>query len=229
MTSSLLLWLSHFEAQESNFKDQLQQLWIQTLNCLQKLRPIIEFNSSFLQLQEPLLEKTLDHPDPIISDSTVNFWNSTYGEQMKLDYPQSLLPILDKLSRKGKIKLCKKSLSPNGKTNSEVDKVTAPNRYKVPTTLRRCSKRVELLGNAANSSEGNDKIYPKSKRRHTELTEHQKEVRRAQQGRSMDCSGHGPGIRTYTSVDFSQGNEESQESQDVRDADSILEMLRKVN
>ncbi|XP_016448044.2 uncharacterized protein LOC107773110 [Nicotiana tabacum] len=229
MTSSLLLWVSHFEAEDSNFKDQVQQLWIQTLNCLQKVRPIIEFNSSFLQLQEPLLEKTLDHPDPIISNSTVNFWNSTYGEQIKLDYPQCLLPILDKLSRKGKIKLCKKRLSPNGKTSSEVDNVTAPNRYKVPTTLRRCSKRVELLGNAANSSEGNDKIYPKSKRRHTELTEHQKEVRRAQQGRSMDCSGHGPGIRTYTSVDFSQGNEESQESQDVRDADSILEMLRKVN
>ena len=36
-----------------------------------------------------------------------------------------------------------------------------------------------------------------------ELIEHQNEVRRAQQGREKDCSGHGPGIRTYTSVDFS--------------------------
>ncbi|KAK4375603.1 hypothetical protein RND71_006280 [Anisodus tanguticus] len=222
MTSALLLWLSHSEAQDSNFKDQLQQLWIQTLNCLQKTRPIIKFNSSFLQLQEPLLEKTLDHPDPIISNATVNFWNYTYGEQIKLDYPQSLLPILDKLSRKGKIKLCKNSLSANNKSNSEVDKVTVPNKYKVTTTLRRCSKRVELVG-------GNEKMCSSSKRRHTELTEHQKEVRRAQQGRGMDCNGHGPGIRTYTSVDFSQGNEESQESQDIRDADSILEMLRKVN
>ncbi|KAH0656959.1 hypothetical protein KY285_031841 [Solanum tuberosum] len=227
MTSTLLLWLSHFEAQDSNFKDQLQQLWIQTLNCLQKTLPIIEFNSSFLQLQEPLLEKTLDHPDLVISNSTVNFWNSTFGEQTKLDYPQSLLPVLDKLSRRGKIKLGKSSLLTNTKGSGDVDKVTVPNRYKVPTTLHRCSKRVELVGNAANSSEGNDRIYSKSKRRHTELTEHQKEVRRAQQGRSMDCSGHGPGIRTYTSVDFSQGNE-SQESQDIRDADTILEMLRKV-
>ncbi|XP_060172031.1 uncharacterized protein LOC132603135 isoform X2 [Lycium barbarum] len=214
MTSTLLLWLSHSEAQDSNCKDQLQQLWIQTLNCLQKTRPIIKFNSSFLQLQEPLLEKTLDHPDPIISNSTINFWNSTYGEQIKLDYPQSLLSILDKLSRKGKLKLCKNSPSANGKDIS--------NRYKAPTTLRRCSKRVELM-------EGNDKMCSSSKRRHTELTEHQKEVRRAQQGRGMDCSAHGPGIRTYTSVDFSQGNEESQESQDIRDADSILEMLRKLN
>ncbi|MCD7466471.1 hypothetical protein HAX54_003220 [Datura stramonium] len=227
MTSTLLLWLSHIEAQDNDFKDQLQQLWLQTLNCLQKMQSIIEFNSSFLQLQELLLEKTLDHPDPLISSSTVNYWNSTFGEQTKLDYPQCLLPVLDKLSRKGKIKLCKVNLLVNDKGSAELDKVTVSNRYKVPTTLRSCSKRVELVGNAANSSEGNDRIYSKSKRRHTELTEHQKEVRRAQQGRSMDCSGHGPGIRTYTSVDFSQGNEESQESQDIRDADSILEMLRK--
>lgn len=66
-----------------------------------------------------------------------------------------------------------------------------------------------------------------SKRKRPELTERQKEVRRAQQGRVRDCDGRGPGIRTYTSVDFSQGNEESQESQEIRDADSILEMLRK--
>lgn len=46
------------------------------------------------------------------------------------------------------------------------------------------------------------------------LTEHQKEVRRAQQGREWDCGGHGPGIRTYTNVDFSQGNDELPETQD---------------
>ncbi|XP_047262512.1 uncharacterized protein LOC107854333 isoform X2 [Capsicum annuum] len=222
MTRTVLRWLSHFEAQDSNFKYQLRQLWIGTLNCLQKTRPIIEFNSSFLKLQEPLLEKTLDHPDLIIFNSTVNFWNSTFGEQTKLDYPESLLSVLDKLSRRGKIKLGKNSSLANN-DSSNVDEITVPNRFKVPTTLRRCSKRVELMGNVANSSGG------KSKRRHTELTEHQKEVRRAQQGRSMDCSGHGPGIRTYTSVDFSQENEESQESQDIRDADTILEMLRKVH
>ncbi|PHU10415.1 hypothetical protein BC332_22275 [Capsicum chinense] len=222
MTRTVLRWLSHFEAQDSNFKYQLRQLWIRTLNCLQKTRPIIEFNSSFLKLQEPLLEKTLDHPDLIIFNSTVNFWNSTFGEQTKLDYPESLLSVLDKLSRRGKIKLGKNSPLANN-DSSNVDEITVPNGFKVPTTLRRCSKRVELVGNVANSSGG------KSKRRHTELTEHQKEVRRAQQGRSMDCSGHGPGIRTYTSVDFSEENEESQESQDIRDADTILEMLRKVH
>ncbi|PHT28532.1 putative sugar phosphate/phosphate translocator [Capsicum baccatum] len=54
MTRTLLRWLSHFEAQDSNFKDQLQQVWIHTLNCLQKTQPITEFNFSFLKLQEPL-------------------------------------------------------------------------------------------------------------------------------------------------------------------------------
>lgn len=66
------------------------------------------------------------------------------------------------------------------------------------------------------------------RKRSEELTEHQKEVRRAQQGKTRDCEGRGPGIRTYTSVDFSQGNEdESQESQDILNADTILERLKR--
>jgi telomere-associated protein RIF1 len=61
-----------------------------------------------------------------------------------------------------------------------------------------------------------------------ELTEHQKEVRRAQQGRERDTGGHGPGIRTYTNADFSQGLDDSQESLDaIRDSEAILELLRK--
>lgn len=66
------------------------------------------------------------------------------------------------------------------------------------------------------------------RKRSEELTEHQKEVRRAQQGKTRDCEGRGPGIRTYTSVDFSQGNEdESQENQDILNADTILERLKR--
>lgn len=81
-------------------------------------------------------------------------------------------------------------------------------------------KRVELVKDHEKSL-GN-------KRKRLELTEHQKEVRRAQQGRSRDCEGRGPGVRTYTSVDFSQGTEdESQESQDLRNTEAILEMLKR--
>lgn len=71
------------------------------------------------------------------------------------------------------------------------------------------------------------KPSPSLKRKRLELTEHQKEVRRAQQGREKDSNGHGPGIRTYTSVDFSQGNEESQESQEFQNTESILGKLRR--
>lgn len=59
-----------------------------------------------LKRQQPLLERTLDHPNPTISEPTINIWNSTYGEQIMLDFPQNLLPVLDKLYRSGKIKLC---------------------------------------------------------------------------------------------------------------------------
>lgn len=59
-----------------------------------------------LKLQQPLLERTLDHPYSTISEPTINIWNSTYGEQIMLDFPQNLLPVLDKLYRSGKIKLC---------------------------------------------------------------------------------------------------------------------------
>lgn len=53
-------------------------------------------------------------------------------------------------------------------------------------------------------------------------------MRRAQQGKLTDCSGHGPGIRTYTSADFSQGNhEDSQDSQDIRDSVLILDLLKR--
>lgn len=76
--------------------------------------------------------------------------------------------------------------------------------------------------------QGKNKLHLRSKRKRPDLTEHQKEVRQAQQGRARDCNGHGPGVLTYTSADFSQTNEESQESQGIRDADSILEMLRSV-
>lgn len=145
----------------------------------------------------------------------MKFWNSTYGEQIQLNYPKSLIPILDKLSRNRAIKLCRAS-------HFKLD--DGRQGYKVTATQNPGSKRVELAGGLQKDCQHNSSS---SKRKRPELTKHQKEVRRAQQGRVRDCDGRGPGIRTYTSVDFSQGNEESQESQEIRNADAILEMLRK--
>ncbi|CAL5438909.1 unnamed protein product [Camellia sinensis] len=217
ISNQLLQWLSFTEIPCEDTNHQLQLLWTETLNCLRRSHPPIIFDSSFLELQAPLLETTLDHPNPSISEPAITFWNCTYAAtEVKLDYPQSLLPVLDKLSRNRKISLCKRSLG-----------FSAPPRYRVTATHNMSSKRVELVEHKVTGIDYNDKqsLCPKRKRR--ELTEHQKEVRRAQQGRERDCNGHGPGIRTYTSADFSQGNEESQGSQEIRDADSILEMLRR--
>ncbi|VFQ67392.1 unnamed protein product [Cuscuta campestris] len=205
-TKPLLLWLSHMDLQDNCFKDQLPLLWSEILKNLQKNQLVINFDSSFLKLQSPLLQKTLDHPCPEISNPSVQFWDSTYGKQVNLQYPENLLRILDKLSRNGRLTLCRKT-SP-GKMVWKISSASS---------LNRCSKRVEFAGVVG------------GKRARGELTEHQKEVRRAQQGRGSDALGRGPGIRTYTSVDFSQdNNEESQESQDIRDADSIMEMVRKI-
>lgn len=228
MSSSLLQWLSHVEKWDESTIHKLGLLWTETLNCLRRSQPPIIFDSSFLKLQAPLLEKTLDHPNPSISDSTIAFWNSTYSEQIQLDYPQSLCHVLDKLSRSGRINLCKRTPSFLQKCNSRVE-VATPQRYKVTATKNRSSKRVELVEATVNDSGDKDKPSPSLKRKRLELTEHQKEVRRAQQGRERDTNGHGPGIRTYTSVDFSQGNEESQESQEIRNPESIFEKLRRAS
>nr|XP_023896732.1 uncharacterized protein LOC112008629 [Quercus suber]POE55596.1 telomere-associated protein rif1 [Quercus suber] len=223
----LLQWVSHIEIWDESTKYQLQLLWTEILNCLQSSQPPIIFDSALLKLQAPLLEKTLEHPNPSISEPTITFWNSTYGEQIKLDYPQSLLHVLDKLLRNGKINLRKRSLPYLERCRSRLGVNTALQRYRVTGTHNLSSKRVQFVEDTVNQLQHEEKLSPRLKRKSLELTEHQKEVRRAQQGRERDCSGHGPGIRTYTSVDFSQGNEDSQESQEIRDPESIMQMLKR--
>lgn len=220
----LLQWLSNMGTQDERTNDQLQLLWTEILSSLRRSQPPINFGSALLTLHEPLFEKTLDHPYPSISEPTINFWNSTFGQQIILDFPPHLLHVLDKLSRHGKLKLQKRSLPSLKKcrTHEEVDD-DALQGYRVTAKHNRTSKRVELVLDAQTEA---PPLRLKKKR--LEFTEHQKEVRRAQQGRERDNGGHGPGIRTYTNADFSQGHDESQESQgDIRDCEAILQMLRK--
>ncbi|KAJ8753197.1 hypothetical protein K2173_017786 [Erythroxylum novogranatense] len=225
MSPPLLQWLSQREIQHESILNELQHLWGKILNCLMMSQPPIRYDSGFLKLQADLLKKTLDHPNPAIADLTIKYWNSTYGKQFDLEYPRSLLDLLDKLSRKKRIKLQEKNLPFLVKCQSPSD--ISAQKHKV-TTAHKSTKRIELMEDLKDHSEQGNEHCSFSKRKRLELTEHQKEVRRAQQGREMDCNGHGPGIRTYTTVDFSQGNEDSQESQEIRNPDSILEMLRRV-
>ncbi|XP_050203964.1 uncharacterized protein LOC126654003 [Mercurialis annua] len=226
ITLPLIQWLSHERIHDGRTNDQVQNLWAEVLVCLRRSQPPIVFDSSFLKLQAPLLAKTVDHPNSAISELTVTFWNSTYGEQIKLDYPENLLDILNKLSRNKRIILHKKTCPMPFlmKCNSTTE-LTVQN-HRVTATHTGCSKRVELLQDVVNQSPLTDKFSSGPKRKRLELTEHQREVRRAQQGRAMDCSGHGPGIRTYTTADFSQGNEDSQDMEEIQNPESILQMLR---
>ncbi|XP_051148299.1 uncharacterized protein LOC127263359 isoform X2 [Andrographis paniculata] len=203
-STPLLSWLSEMQLLDENANHQLHLLWDQMLKALQRSEPSPNFDSSFLGLLQPLLEATLDHPNPSISEMTVKFWNSTFGStHHKLDFSEKLLPLLDKLYRNGKIKICNRN-------HSTADTLIS-SRYNI-TSLRKCSKRVEIIDNPLSRHNKSSKVSLSAKRKCPELTEHQKEVRRAQQGRTRDCNGRGPGIRTYTSADFSQDNEESQDS-----------------
>nr|KYP44984.1 hypothetical protein KK1_033505 [Cajanus cajan] len=205
VSSPLLQWLSNMGMEDGRTNDQLQLLWIEILSCLRRSQPPINFGSALLKLHEPLFEKTLDHPYPSISEPTINFWNSTFGQQIILDFPSSLLCVLDKLSRNGRLKLQKRSLPCLKKCASHEEVGDALQGYKVYAKHNRTSKRVELVLDTRKETP------PLSfKKRRLEQTEHQKEVRRAQQGREMDTGGHGPGIRTYTNADFTQGRDDSQ-------------------
>ncbi|KAK7388635.1 hypothetical protein VNO78_23457 [Psophocarpus tetragonolobus] len=219
----LLQWLSNMGMQDQRTNDQLQLLWTEILTCLRRSQPPINFGSALLKLHEPLFEKTLDHPYPSISEPTITFWNSTFGQQIILDFPSSLLYVLDKLSRNGRLKLQKRSLPCLKKCHSHEEVNDALEGYRVSAKHNRTSKRVELVLDTPKEA-----LPVSYKKRRLELTEHQKEVRRAQQGKERDTGGHGPGIRTYTNADFTQGRDDSQQSQEeIRDTEAILQMLIK--
>lgn len=220
----LLQWLSNMGVQDEGTNNNLKLLWTEILSSLRRSQPPLHFGPALLELHEPLFEKTLDHPYPSISEATIEFWNSTFAQQIIFDFPPRLLHVLDKLSRQGKLKLQSRSISYFKKCNTREEVGDALQGYKVAAKHNRTSKRVELVLDTQK-----DAPLLSFKKKRLELTEHQKEVRRAQQGRQRDTGGHGPGIRTYTNADFSQqGVDDSQESLDaIRDSEAILEMLRK--
>ena len=173
--------------------DQLQLLWTEILSC-SRSQLSINIGSALPKLHEPLFKKTLDHPYPSISEPTINFWNSTFGQQIILDFPSSLLCVLDKLSRNGRLKLQKRSLPCLQKCHSHEEANDALEGCRDSPKHNWTSKRVELVLDTLKEAPP-----PLSfKKRRLELTEHLKGVRRAQQGRERDTGGRGPGIRIYT-------------------------------
>ena len=137
-----LQWLSHQEIQDESVKDQLRILWAESLNCLRRSQPPLTFDSSF-PFKHASLRKHCGHPNTLISDPTIIFWNSTYGKQINLDYTQNLLHVLDKLSRSGRINLYNRSKSFLARC-SMLENNTVPQSCKVTATQNKSSKRVEL-------------------------------------------------------------------------------------
>ncbi|XP_038880719.1 uncharacterized protein LOC120072323 isoform X2 [Benincasa hispida] len=222
ISSPLLLWLTKMETLDENINSELQILWSKIISHLQKGCPSLAFDSAFLRLMAPLLEKTLDHPNPSISEPTIMFWSFSFGEHLLASYPQNLLPVLHKLSRNRRIKLQKRCLWVIEQCPARQENADPPFSHKVSATSIKSSKRIELMTTTNHDKHKEDASRSNPKRKKIELTQHQKEVRRAQQGRTRDCDGHGPGIRTYTSLDFSQVVNDSEESQDTQNLDSIL-------
>ncbi|XP_031481646.1 uncharacterized protein LOC116251483 isoform X2 [Nymphaea colorata] len=207
-------------AQVQSLASQIENMWIQLLDCMERSHPPLIYDSSLLHLQAPLLFAGLDHSHATIANATISFWNRTYAKGISLSYPSCLLPVLDKLSRGGKLHLRK---IPDEFEAAETS--SGPKWLTVTATQKKNSKRVSFMKDDKNVE------FVKVpalglKRKKMELTEHQREVKRLQQGRGRDCMGHGPGLKTYTSMDFSQGNEHSQDTEEPLDADAILKKLR---
>ncbi|CAN6449821.1 unnamed protein product [Victoria cruziana] len=207
------------DTQVQSLASQIENLWIHLLDCTERSQPPLIYDSSLLHLQAPLLGAGLDHSHVPIANATVSFWNRTYAKGISLSYPSCLLPVLDKLYRGGKLHLRKIHEFEDAGT------LGGSNWLTVTATQKQNSKRVSFV-----KDDQNVKFVKVPalglKRKKMELTEHQREVKRLQQGRGRDCTGHGPGVKTYTSMDFSQGNEDSQDTEEPLDANAILKKPR---
>ncbi|KAG9456187.1 hypothetical protein H6P81_000695 [Aristolochia fimbriata] len=155
ISDPLVHWLSSFlsiekDMQDGNLQHHFLILWTLMLDIMRRVQAPIIFDSLLLEAHAPLLLAALDHPCSSISDATIAFWNSTYGKQSKLNYPQNLLPVLDRLSRKGRVKL------PKGSTGFTLSKpfdkdINLLKKHRVAAQTTRISS-VEFVEEAQNDS-----------------------------------------------------------------------------
>ncbi|XP_068648566.1 uncharacterized protein [Aristolochia californica] len=215
----LVHWLSSFasvekETQKGIPQQQLLIFWTTTLDIMQRKLSSIVFNSLLLGAHAPILVVALDHPCSSISDATIAFWNSTYGDQSKLNYPQNLLTILDRLSRKGRVKL------PKGGSGFVFSKpfnedINVRQKHKVTVPQTRSSSHVEFAENAQKDSSELD------------LRRKRLKLRVACQEKAMDSgrSIHAAGVSS--SADFIPRKATLHLREECRSSDSILQMLRR--
>ncbi|XP_058115560.1 uncharacterized protein LOC131258329 isoform X2 [Magnolia sinica] len=223
ISNPLVHWLSlSQEILEGDIIYQLGFLWTQTLDCLRRIQPPLSFDSSFLGIQAPLLQTTLDHPYLPIADATISFWKSSYGAQITLLYPQCLLPVLDKLSREGRIRFHRAN-SPSSLDDSGHNVNSAVGRALdvLHRSQKRNLKRVEFMQDSYNHIECVD-VASLGNKNQKRLKSTSMEVRAAPQERGRDCDG------TYKNVDFVRQRTDLQENHELRNSKLIIDMLRRV-
>lgn len=222
----LIQWLSlSREIKVANALHQLQFFWTQILDCIQRIQPPIVFDSVFLEIQAPLLQIAFDHPYTPISDATVAFWRSTYGNQTKLYFPHCLLTVLDKLFRQGRISFRKGSFPVNSSAAKEVK--GAEQRYQVTATGKRSSKRIEFTENNENDIEVANVTLLGSERKRLKIVEHQRKVSAAHPETKRDRNRQHHTVKTCTNIDLSLDNADTRLGYGPRNSSSILKMLRK--
>ncbi|KAK9921701.1 hypothetical protein M0R45_030202 [Rubus argutus] len=162
--------------------------------------PLLEWLRHMEMQDESILINLNSHPSSrkLLITQICPFQNqpSTFGTPHMVNkwstglfYPQALLHVLDKLWRNGRINLHRRSL-PLQRCQSRSEAITLPTKVYGQYNNNRGSKRVELVEDTI-GSEHKEMPHSSLKRKRLELTEHQKEVRRAQRGRERDCGRHG--------------------------------------
>eukprot|EP00268_Persea_americana_P038248 TRINITY_DN37850_c0_g1_i1.p1 TRINITY_DN37850_c0_g1~~TRINITY_DN37850_c0_g1_i1.p1 ORF type:complete len:1165 (+),score=200.38 TRINITY_DN37850_c0_g1_i1:465-3497(+) len=224
VSDPIVQWLSLCrEIQEENLIHLLHQFWSHMLDCFWRIQPPIIFDSVLLNLQAPLLQITLDHPYAPISDATIAFWKSTYGKKRKLHFPQCLLPVLDKLSRNGRIRFHKGSTSFSVNSSAVLEVIGAQPRYRVTAIQQRNSKRVgftEDTGNGIDSPLGLEK-------KRLKLAENQRKASADYLEIDGASNCNSPRVKTCKILDFTHGNPDLHVQNELRNSHSILKRLRK--
>ncbi|EFJ17162.1 hypothetical protein SELMODRAFT_421171 [Selaginella moellendorffii] len=220
----LNLLLSADKSFPASLLEKLHQLWDGLLSCLQRCQPEMVFDSDLLFLQASSLACALEHPYDPISNRTLAFWEETYARTPALSYPSSLLPSLAKLKSQVAITLPGLVASDLEPYTTQImpgslDAQSMENRTPEATPLKKVfsaaatggqvlatdeipRKKVRLSN--AGRMEMEDKssgyvVIPSQPQKELALTDHQKEVRKLQREQ-------GAGVKTYTTVDFSQAD-----------------------
>lgn len=223
MSDDLVSWLTSFsvtseEMQVDDIFFQLKQFWTKMLDLIKRELPLVAFDSSLLSVLSPLLEATIDHQCSCVSHSTITFWNSTFGNQSILNYPQCLLPILVRMSKEGKIRELGGSFLFAGNNASVAIIADDEHPIKMPSVKQAsCALGPQFVGEIKkNDHVGSGKLCMKRMRSET-------------YGCSETCDGFKLEKLKMPFLDSKRRGEKMASCQDreLRKTESILKMLRR--